>query len=80
MTESTRATLEQLEALHGQLTRVFSKYLKSGDYSAPMLNVIRCFLLNNGVMKDLTQVQQVKASLGDLTDLSVPFLPDYLTH
>ena len=78
--KSHRASRKQLEELHSLLTGIFLKYLKGDDHAAPMLNVIRSFLLNNGIVKDLTQVGAIRASMDDLKDISVPFLPPYLSN
>lgn len=75
----SRATVEQLQELHGLIADIMLTYLKetpSGQHTAFMLNVIRSFLVDNGIKKDLVMGADVRLSLKELTDMDLPFLPD----
>jgi hypothetical protein len=78
---SDRANREQLEELHGLLTQTLLAYMANtppNKRRASMLEVIRSFLKDNGIIKNLEACQDVAESLGELTSLDVPFLPDYI--
>lgn len=70
--------MEDLYALHAALAASFSALLSQPDQSkvrASHLNVLRLFLRDNKVGKDLGQSRAIKASLEDLVDADIPFLP-----
>ena len=74
------ASRESLQTLHRLLCEYFTGYLANTPPSkirASMLEVIRGFLKDNNVRKDLTSARDVKASLDELAGLSIPFLPDF---
>jgi hypothetical protein len=78
---SQRATREQLEELHGLLAKILLDYLKNtppNRLRANKLEIVRSFLLQNGVKKDMNSGREVKAALADLSETDLPFLPDYL--
>lgn len=74
------ATREELQEIHRVLCETFMDYLTNtppGRIRASMLDVIRSFLKDNHISKNLSQAKDVTESLKDLSELSVPFLPDY---
>lgn len=75
----SRATVEQLHDLHGRIADIMLTYLKEtppGQHTAFMLNVIRSFLVDNGIKKDLVMGADIRLSLKELADMDLPFLPD----
>lgn len=75
---SARATRPQLEELHGLLANIFTDWLKAPEkhgVTASHMGVIRAFLRDNGVTKNLGQTKDIQASLEELAGMSVPFLP-----
>lgn len=73
-----RATREELQELHYHLTQLFLKALRSPekfDLNSNFLNVVRQFLRDNSIVKDLAFAKDIKASLIALEDAEVPFLP-----
>lgn len=70
------APREQLQELHRLLAGTFLDYLTKtpqDECTASMLEVIRSFLRDNGITKDLTSYADVQSSLGSLTSLDIPF-------
>ena len=76
-----RATREDLKELHGLLCESIFAYMRGvppGKHKPAMLELIRQFLRDNGITKNLQSAQDVSESLEELTDLSIPFVPAYL--
>lgn len=79
--QTGRTPREKLQELHGVLCDRFLDYAKNtppGKIRASMIEVIRGFLKDNGITKNLAQAKDVAASLEELSDIGIPFLPDYL--
>lgn len=76
MTQAKRTTRAELEELHKLLTDHFLDWMRQPEkYNLKPfhLAVIRQFLKDNGITKNLTQARDVKKSLEELGDLEVPF-------
>ncbi len=75
---SNRATTEQLQELHTSLVLIFKAWLEAEPDVFKLkpyhLNVLRQFLKDNGVVKDLPRAVDVKNTLEALGDLTIPFL------
>lgn len=81
-TEVGKATREQLRELHFILTETLLLYMQTtapAKRRAGMLEVVRAFLKDNGITKNLDSSREVSKTLEALNDVAVPFLPDYLT-
>lgn len=77
-----RASREELQELHTLLTDVFLQWMRGADrhqMKAFQLEVLRKFLRDNGVAKNLTSATDIQSSLADLGSLDVPFLPTLAT-
>lgn len=77
---TTRATREDLQEIHGLLCMSFLDYLKNtppAKLRASMIEVIRSFLKDNHITKNLNSAKDVSQSLSELADMAVPFLPDF---
>jgi hypothetical protein len=70
MSNHSKATLEQLENLHGTLAETLAEKLKSGEVDAATLGVARQFLKDNGI----DAVPTEGSGLGKLAE-SLPFQP-----
>lgn len=73
---TTAAPQESLRELHRLLCTTFLDYLQTTPPErrrASMLEVIRSFLRDNGIQKDLTLHGDVQASLQSLSSLDIPF-------
>lgn len=73
-----RATREDLQELHYRLTKLFLTALRNPskyDLSANFLNVVRQFLRDNSIVKDLAFAKDIKDGLKALGDADLPFLP-----
>ena len=73
-----RATREELQELHYRLTKLFLTALRNPskyDLSANFLNVVRQFLRDNSIVKDLAFAKDIKDGLKALGDADLPFLP-----
>ncbi len=76
----TRASREELQQIHGLLCMSFLEYLQNtppAKLRASMIEVIRSFLKDNNITKNLTSAKDISQSLGELSDMAVPFLPDF---
>ena len=74
-------TREQLQELHGILVESLLTYMKDTPPQkrrAAVLDIIRAFLKDNGITKNLNSAKDVATSLEELSSLSIPFLPDHL--
>lgn len=72
------ATREQLNELHRSMVQLCLDYLEATPLekvSAFMLSVIRALLKDNGIVTNLGQVRDVRASLAELKDADLPFFP-----
>jgi len=72
------ATVGQLHELHRNMVQLCLNYISTTPIekvSAFMLSVIRALLKDNGIMTNLAQVRDIKASLEDLKDIDLPFFP-----
>lgn len=70
------APREQLQELHRLLCGIFLDYLRTTPPErrrASMLEVIRSFLRDNGIQKDMTLQEDVQTSLESLADMDIPF-------
>lgn len=70
------APRDQLQELHRLLCTTFLDYLQTTPPErrrASMLEVIRSFLRDNGIQKDLTLHEDVQTSLQSLSSLDIPF-------
>ncbi len=77
-----RATREDLQELHTCLTDVFLQWMRGADRNqmkAFQLEVLRKFLRDNGVAKNLATAKDIQSSLADLRSLDIPFLPTLAT-
>jgi hypothetical protein len=73
---SSTATVEQLRELHRNLVEFCLEYLRVtplDKVSAFMLSVIRSLLRDNGIVTNMAQVRDIKASLADLKEIDLPF-------
>lgn len=76
-----RATREDLQYLHTMMVHIFLGWMKTPEKLKPFhLNVLRQFLKDNNVAKNLTQGRDIKAALEDLKDTEIPFLPPDLPN
>lgn len=76
MNTTKRATRADLEELHKLLTDQFLEWMRQPEkYKVKPfhLAVVRQFLKDNGITKNLAQAKDVKKSLEELGDLEVPF-------
>ena len=74
-------TREQLQELHGILVESLLTYMKDTPPQkrrSAVLDIIRAFLKDNGITKNLNSAKDVATSLEELSSLSIPFLPDHL--
>lgn len=70
------APRDQLQKLHALLCETFLDYFQTTPPErrrASMLEVIRSFLKDNGIQKDLTLHRDVQTSLESLSSLDIPF-------
>lgn len=70
------ATREDLQEIHRLLTEAFFRYLQETpreNQRASMFEVIRSFLRDNGITKDLNLHKDVQTSLVSLASLDIPF-------
>lgn len=75
---SNKATREDLHELHRMLALQFFEMMKTPEtLNASAFNVIRQFLKDNGITKDLVRAGDIKRSLESLVDAEVPFLPTF---
>lgn len=71
-----RATREDLQYLHTMMVHIFMGWMKMPEKLKPYhLSVLRQFLKDNNVAKNLTQGRDIKAALEDLKDTDIPFIP-----
>jgi len=76
-----RATREDLQVIHDQLVAIFQMWMNDpvGHKVKPYhLEVVRKFLADNGVRKNLSKTQDINESLGELAGFDIPFSPNYL--
>jgi hypothetical protein len=73
--EKSKATLDELNDLHGLLARELAKKIRSGDFTAADMNVARAFLKDNNV----EQAALPGTPLRSLAD-SLPFAAEGATH
>jgi hypothetical protein len=64
----SKATEDFLAGLHGELARAMQKKLKSGDFTASDLNVIRQFLKDNGINADGEKDPAIRDLADELPD------------
>jgi hypothetical protein len=75
-----KATIEDLQELHSLMVALFLEWMRDPDkYKVKPfhLAVVRQFLKDNGVSKNLGQSKDIKDSLGELAGFDIPFLPEY---
>lgn len=80
--QPSRVTREQLRDLHSILTETLLLYMTTTPPEkrrAGMLEVIRAFLKDNGVTKNIESARDVSSTLESINDIELPFMPDYLT-
>ena len=69
-----RATEDALGNLHGELVKVFTAKLRSGEYNASDLNVIRQFLKDNSI-SSLPEAPPMSDLLDEMPD--IPSTPEF---
>lgn len=75
---TNKASREDLHELHHLLTLHFTEMMKTPEnLNASAFNVIRQFLKDNGIRKDVVRAEDIKSSLEALVDAEVPFLPEF---
>lgn len=79
MPTSNRATQQQLQELHTQMVQIFVAWLEAEPDKLKLrpahLEIMRKFLADNGIKKDLPKALDQKTTLEELGSLSIPFLP-----
>lgn len=77
---SARASKEELHEIHRLMCLNLLEYLQTtpaDKIRASMIDVIRSFLKDNNITKNPRSAKDVSQSLNELSDMDVPFLPDF---
>lgn len=77
---TARSSREELHEIHRLMSRNLLEYLQNtpaDKIRASMIDVIRAFLKDNNITKNLSSAKDVSLSLNELSDMAVPFLPDF---
>lgn len=77
---AAKASREELHEIHRLMCRNLLDYLQNTPQDkirASMIDVIRAFLKDNNITKNLGAAKDVSQSLSELSDMAVPFLPDF---
>lgn len=63
-----KASQDSLSELHGMLAQAMTEKLRSGDFTASDLNVIRAFLRDNGVDSDPHTDDNIQSIVDELPE------------